>query len=772
MPKLDALDKATGRAIYGHDLTLPGMLHGKILWSEHPFARILSVDTRRAARLPGVKAVLTGADNPGGRFGYGKDNVPLKQDVVRWYGDAVAAVAAIDEDTASEALSLIEVEYEPLPPVFDPEAALQPEAPLIHDWRDSNLFNRFVYSHGDEPVEAALDRADVVVEDEFELPYVTHACMEPSFAMAAFDLQGRLTLYSTTQIPFLLQKDLTEALGIPGRDIRIVQTAIGGAFGRGLDIYPFEPVSAMLAKASGRPVRIAFNRFEEFFATPVRQPMKTTIRTGVSRDGSLLVRDVEGILDCGAYVSWGVVTPVVMMETVASLYRLPHARFAVDVVYTNNAVTGAMRGFGNPQSTFFVEVGMDRAAEAIGMDPLEFRLKNVNRPFEETPQGLKITSCGLRECLIEIGEAIDWSKRERPQEEGGRLSSAPSSVGDAPGVQATLRRGIGVASTLNVGGGARIYRSDGCGATVKVDDFGRVTLVTGATEIGQGSDVVLAQVVAEVLGVDVRDVDVVNDDTNIKLWDVGTHASRTTFIAGKAAWLAAQDAKSQILAYAAALLDVPVDKLEMKERAVVVKDAPDKSLSLDRVVRKMHFRQGGEVVLGQGWYDPDTRLVDKDTYKGNISAAYGFGAHAAEVEVDVETGQVRVLRIVAAHDVGRAINPMYVEGQVEGGIHMGLGYALLEEIQMEEGRILNPNFHDYRLATSMDMPEIETIIVETEDPEGPFGAKGVGEMGGNPVAAAIANAIYNAVGVRINSLPITAEKVLRALDALEQADSR
>ena len=317
---------------------------------------------------------------------------------------------------------------------------------------------------------------------------------------------------------------------------------------------------------------------------------------------------------------------------------------------------------------------------------------------------------------------------------------------------------------MNVGGGARIYRSDGCGATVKVDDFGRVTLVSGSTEIGQGSETALAQITAEALGVRVEDITVLNSDTSVKPWDVGTHASRTTFIAGNAAWIAANDAKRQILDAASKILNVPPDALESRDRVIRIKgDALGKTIAFDKVVRAMHYREGGAVVIGTGWYDPPTKLVDKDTYKGNISAAYGFGAQAAEVEVDTETGQVRVLKIVAAHDVGRAINPMYVEGQIEGGIQMGVGYALTEELQVRDGRVLNPSLLDYRLPTALDMPQIESVIVETGDPEGPFGAKGVGEMGGTPTAAAIANAIYNAVGVRLNQLPMTGERVLQAI---------
>jgi 4-hydroxybenzoyl-CoA reductase alpha subunit len=744
IPKLDALDKVTGRTIYGHDLRLPGMLYGKILYSEQAHARIVRLDTSRAERLTGVKAVITAADNPPRKFGFARDNTPLKGDRVRCYADAVAAVAAIDPDTADDAVSLIEVEYEPLPAVFDPLEALAEGAPLIHEDRGSNHFTHYQYVHGD--VEHARAEADAIVTDSFELSYMSHAAMEPSFALASFDPRGRLTLHSTTQIPFLLQRDLAEVLGMKGRDVRVIQTAIGGAFGRGLDIYPFEPIAALLARASGRPVRVAFDRAEEFRAAPLRQPMQATMHAGARRDGSLLFRDVTALLDGGAYISWGVLSPVVMMLTFASLYRLPHARFAADVAYTNNPTTGAMRGFGNPQITFLIETTMDRLAEELGMDPLEFRLLNANRPNEMTPQEVQITSCGLRQCFMEAGETIGWERRKEKAPERGRVV-----------------RGIGVAATLNVGGGARIYRSDGCGAMVMVDDFGSVTLVTGATEIGQGSDVVQAQIVAEVLGISPADVTVVNDDTAVRPWDVGVHASRTTFIAGNAARLAALDARRQILETAAAMLETDPERLVTESGRIHVEGMPEQGISLEKVVRHRHFRTGGQVVIGQGWYDPPTQLVDKDTYKGNISAAYGFGAQAVEVEVDLETGQVRPLRIVAAHDIGRAINPMAVEGQIEGGIHMGLGYALTEEVLVKEGRVGNPNFMDYRLHTAADMPQIETIIVETDDPEGPFGAKGVGEMGANAIAAAVANAVYDAVGVRITSLPITGEKVLRAL---------
>ena len=768
IPKLDASLKVSGQALYGHDVRLPGMLHGKILYSTQPHARVRAVDTSRAARLPGVKCVLTAADNPGTRFGYGKDNTPFKGELVRSLRDEVAGVVAIDEDVAEEALELIRVDYDPLPPMFTAQQALAEGAPLLHPERGTNLFQTFNYEHGD----LARGEADseVVVEDRFRLPYVSHACMETSVILANFEPGGRLTLWSTTQIPFLLQRDLAEALDMDGRDIRIIQTAIGGAFGRGLDIYPFEPIAALMARKAGAPVRLSFSRREEFQATPVRQPAEVYHRAGADRHGRLTFREVRAMLDIGAYVSWGTVTPLVFIETTASLYQVPHVRFQADCVYTNNPITGAVRGYGNPQSTFYVETGMDRLAEALGMDPVEFRLRNVNQPNTVTPQGLVITSCGLKECLEAVAAAADRGSGTAAQEAEAELGWA-GAVGSARGRDSARRRGIGFAATLNVGGGARIYRSDGCGALVKVDDFGHVSLVTGSTEIGQGSETALAQIVAETLGVDIAAVSVENSDTDVKPWDVGVHASRTTFIAGNAAYLAALQARAKIFETAAELLQADPGQLEARGGQVWVRHEPSRAMPLDQVVRRRHLREGGQVVLGEGWYDPPTKLVDKVSYKGNISAAYGFGAQLAEVEVDVETGVVRVLRLVCANDVGRAINPMAVEGQIEGGAQMGLGYALTEELLVEHGRVLNPDFLDYRLFTAADMPRIQTIVIETQDPGGPFGAKGVGEMGGTPTAAAIANAIYDAVGVRLAEVPMTPERVLAALDALESRNS-
>ncbi len=756
VPKLDAIDKVTGRAVYGHDMKLPRMLYGKILRSERAHARILNIDTSRARKLPGVKAVITGYDIPDIRVGFARDNPILKTGKVRSFRDEIAAVAAVDEDTAQEALELIQVEYEDLPAVFDPEEAVQPGAPLIHEGVERNILAMMTqsYFHGD--VERGFAESDVVIEDRFTLPRVAHCCMGTSFCLASFDNAGNLTVWNSSQMPFMSQRELSTALKIPPEKIRVIKATIGGGFGSKLDTYPFEPICVLLAQMTGRPVRITFTREEEFIASPTRQSVICDIKSGAKKDGTLMARQARMILDNGAYTSWGATTPLVMMMTISSLYRVPHVKYDVLVVYTNNLYAGAMRGYGNPQATFVVESHMDMLAHELGMDPLEFRLKNANQPGDVTGQGVKITTCGFSECLQKAAQSIGWwEKRGKhpPPCEGGPGGSV---------------RGVGIAGQLHVGGGARIYPSDGCGTTIKVDDYGKVTVITGSSDMGQGSETIIAQIVAEEMGVPVENITVINTDTAITPWDVGAHASRTTFIAGNSARLAAAEAKRQILEAAAQAYGQKVENLDLRQGQIFVKGEPEEGIPYAKAIRAGHFRPDGSVILARGWYEPPTEKQDKG-FRGNISATYGFAAQAAEVEVDTETGAVKVLKIAAAHDVGRAINPMTVEGQIEGGVSMGLGYGLYEELVLEKGRLLNPNFADYALPTALDMPPIDTIIVETVDPEGPFGAKGMAEPANNPTAPAIANAVYDAVGVRIKDLPITAEKVLKALKEKRRA---
>jgi CO/xanthine dehydrogenase Mo-binding subunit len=741
IPRIDAEEKVSGRSIYINDLKLPGMLHGKILYSRYPHAKILEIDTSKAKKLKGVKAVLTGRNIPPIRFGFFQDNTPLKGEKVLCRRDEIAAVAAVEPEVAEEALDLIEVDYEPLPAVFNPESALAPGAPLLYEERGTNLISLPTTGLDCGNVEEGRRGSRWVAEGRFEVTWVTHCCLGTSGCIAAFDGKENLLVYTNTQIPSYAQKYFRDALatiGLLNKKVRIIQTTIGGAFGSKLETHAHEYIAILLAHESGRPVKILFSREEEFMATSPRQPASIYIAQGCDNEGRLTFRDIRMLMDAGARGAGALWAPTVMMMTTSSLYRVPNVRFRADFVHTNNTYCQAMRGYGNPQVTFAVESQMDMLAEEAGIHPVEFRLINANQPGETTPQNLKITTCGLKQCIEKVSEALDW---EKMREQG---------------------RGVGMASLIHVGGGARIYRSDGCGTIIKMDDYGRVDVFTGATDMGQGSETVLAQIVAEELGLSLEDVNIVNKDTNLSPWDVGAHASRTTFIAGNSALLAAKRLKSQILEVASEFLQEDIRLLELGQRRVFSKKDSEKKIDLVKLLRSTHFSTQGRVFMAEAFYDPPNQLYDREN-KGNISATYAFGSHGVEVEVDKETGQVKILKYVAAHDVGSAINPLLLEGQIYGGVVMGAGYALTERLISEGGEIKNPNFHEYKILTPKDSFPIETILIETEDPEGPFNAKGVGEPGVVPSAPAIANAIYDAVGVRIKDLPITPEKVLAAL---------
>jgi len=742
VPKRDGAEKVTGRTRYLHDLVLPRLAHGKILRARYPHARIVRIDTSRARALPGVLAVLTGDDVEPQPFGFAKDQVALKRRKVRCIRDEVAAVAAETPEIAEGALALIDVEYEELAAVFDPRAALEPGAPLVHEELGTNAHHlQYQFTRGD--VDRAFAEAAAVVEDTYTLNFVTPACLGTMVAIADWDAADRLTMWTTTQVPFLYQRDLAAALGITGDRVRVLQPPIGGNFGRGLDLYPIDVIAALLARRVRRPVKIEFDRVEEFIACPTREPCAIRLRTAADRDGRLLARAAHVMIDNGAYTSWGSTTPSVMLSTVAGLYRVPNVRFDTTIVYTNNPYSGSMRGYGNPESTFAVESQMDELAERLGIDPLELRRRNATKPGDVNPQGFVITSFAMLECLDAAAEEIRK---------------------DPPPLRSGWKRCVGYAGMFHVGGGARVYRSDGCGAIVKLDDFGRVTLLTGATEIGQGSDTVLAMIVAETLGVPIERVDVVNSDTSVRPWDVGTHASRTTFVAGNAARLAAEKVKAQLLEMAAAELEEPAARLDVRGGFVFVKGEPQQRLPYAEVARAGHFRHHGRVLVAEAFYDPPTAMLDKD-FQGNISAAYTCAVQAALLDVDPETGTVEVRRVASAHDVGRALNPGAAEGQVHGGIHMGLGYALTEHLVVAEGQVLTQSFMDYAVLKADAMPEIVVRLIETVDQEGPFGAKGLGESGVIPVAAAVANAIKNAIGIRFTELPITPARVRAALAA-------
>lgn len=751
--KVDASEKVVGRSVYINDLKLPGMLHGRILYSERVSARIVAVDTAEAEAVPGVRAVVTGGNTPEIRFGFLKDNPVLKRDRVRQYRDEIAAVAATSPEIAAAALAKIRVTYEDLPAVFDPQEALAAGAPLVHATdprgkpaKDNRLRLPWKLEAGD--VEQAEAESAFVAEGEYEMGWVTHCCMGTSGCIAAFDTHGDLTVYGNTQIPSLAKTDYQEALkamGLEGR-VRVVNATIGGGFGSKLDTYAHEYIAILLAERTGRPVKILFDREQEFTATSPRQPMKVRVRQGCDAQGRLTFRDLSLLLDNGAYTSWGATTPTVAMMPASSLYRVPNIRYQAVCAYTNNTYAQAMRGYGTPQVTFAIEANLDELAEKAGLDPLEVRRRNAHEAGETSPQGFHFRTCGHRECLDTVAERLQWgAKRNRSPATGTKV------------------RGVGMASLLHVGGGAKIYKSDGCGTIIKMDDQGRVDVYSGSMEIGQGLDTVLRQIVSETLGIPTSMVNLVVGDTDVCPWDVGVHASRSTFVAGNSALGAARSIRDQVLSFAEEVLEAPREILALEDRMVVCREDASKNMPLDKLLRKAHFAASGNTMfMATQFFEPATQLLSGD-FKGDFSASYAWGCHGVEVEVDTGTGQVEIVNYVAAHDVGRAINPMLLKGQVYGAVLMGLGYALTEEMIYREGRLLNPNFRDYKILTTMDAVPVDVALVETDDPAGPFGAKGIGEPGLVPTAPAIANAIYDAVGIRIRELPMKPEVVLRAL---------
>jgi len=785
----DGHDKAAGRAMYIHDLVRPGMLYGKIKFSDHAHARIRSIDTSRAERLPGVRAVVTAANTPAIRIGFLRDNPVLKGDKVRQFRDEVAAVAAIDPDIARAAVDLIDVEYEPLPGVFSPAAALADGAPLVHEHdpdgtpRTTNALSlRFHHESGD--LDAGRRAAKHIVEGVYSTPLIQQSCMGTAGCIAELDASGNLTMRAKTQIPFLAQRDFTRALaslGLRDRNVRVIVPTLGGGFGTGLDTHHYEYIAILLAWRTGKPVKIVYDRREEFAYLSPRQSSETRVVQGCDAEGRLTFRHIEVVQDNGAYAAWGATYPSVMLLPATSLYRVPNVHFDAQLVYTNNPYCQAMRGYGNPEVTFPIESSLDDLAEAAGIDALDIRLRNCNEPGELTPMGLQVTTCGLRECLEETGARLQWKETR--------------------GQQRNLRRGVGLASLIHVGGGGKIYRSDGSGIILKLDDFGAVNVSYGGVEMGQGLHAALRQAVADAVGVTPVHVVINETDTSTCPWDVGTHASRGAFMACNAALLAAEKLRAQLFTWAEQVFpeevarniarrrkkdpalepperdvaeDVRDGKLDLRDGWFFLRDMPDDPLlrvEFGRFLRAVHFRDRGTVFSADAFYEPPTDLPDWEKGMGNMSANYAYGTQGAEVEVDEETGDVRILRMVAAHDVGRVLHPTALRGQILGALAQGLGYALYEEVRTEQGRVQNPGFTDYKIPTAgeMDFP-IETVFVETDEPSGPFGAKGVGEPGLVPTAPAIANAIYDAVGVRISHLPITPERVHAALREKRRAE--
>ncbi len=745
-PKLDARIKASGEAVYGHDIILPNMLYGAILRTRHPVAEIESIDTSKAKRLHGVACVITADDVDTNNISHLRDHPILKKGEVNCIRDEIAAVAAATKEIAQEAISLIEVKYRVKEGIFDPFEALKEDAPQINQFssneENKNIAQSFHYEHGN--LQEQKDRSVCIVQRRYTMPRVTHCCMGTCAITADYSkTERRLTLYSSTQMPFLHQRDIAQALKMEPSNIRIIQPVIGGAFGSKLDMYPYEPICALLSMKTGQPVQIVYSREEEFLASPTRQPMVMDVTTGADRSGKFTFREVKIIKDNGAYTSWGATTPFVMMQAFSSLYQVPACLFDSYAVYTNNVYAGSFRGYGNPQATFAVELNIDLMAEELGMDKAEMRLINANYEGETTGQGLEFKTCGHKDALKTVIDKSGYNRRK------------------SNGNSGRYRRGIGLASMLHVGGGAKIYRSDGCGTTVKFDSFGYLTIITGSSEIGQGSETILGMIASEELGIDMGKIRIINTDTDIKPWDVGVHASRTSFVAGNSLLGAINKLKNKISPKAANFLKTDVEDLEY-ENGLITSRKTGESIKIDKVIREMHFRAPNELCIESYYYEPGSKFQDKE-FKGDVSAAYAFASQAIEVEVDTYTGKVKVLDVHVAQDVGKVLNPLGLTGQIEGGVVMGMGYALTEELIMEKGQVLSLSFHDYKLPTACDIPEIHFYPIETNDQAGPYGAKGVGEAPLIPTAPAIANAVSDAIGVRIDGLPITPEKVLKAL---------
>jgi 4-hydroxybenzoyl-CoA reductase alpha subunit len=747
LPRVDAEVKATGEGKYVSDIQLPGMLYGKILRSPYAHAKILNIDTSRAERLYGVRVVVTAKDTLGKKFcihPHLANNLLLQDEKVRYIGDQVAAVAAIDEDIAEEALDLIEVEYEELPAVFDPEEAMKPGAPQVHK-EANNIVLHTRREFGD--AERGFSECDVIVEGRFTSPGVAHCCMEPRGCVAFFEFNGKLTVWSTTQAPHPLRQDLADVLGLPISKVRVMRAHVGGGFGARFPMDAIDGIASVLSMRSRKPVRVINTRDEEFISSRIRYPMVIELKTGAKKNGRLWARQTRVVTDNGAYNNHGISVTGNATARLSQLYAVPNIKFESFVVYTNNIYGGAFRGYGNPQMTFAMETQVDEIAERLGMDAAGLRLFNANRPNSGTVSGCKITSCGLPDCIEEVVEHSGW-KEKRGKGRG-------------------KHRGVGMALMIHGGAGIKAYWGKDCNmsaAIVKINRDGTVDLYTGTGEIGQGSDTAMVQIAAEELGVSLRDINIVSGDTDTTPPCCGAWGSRQTFTAGNAVRYGAADAKQQLLRVAADLLEARVEDLEARNGRISVKGSPERWVSIAEASNESYANRGTPVI-GRGVNDdPWSDVIDPKSYYGNYNSAYAFAAQVAEVEVDTETGIVRVVKLTCAHDVGRTINPSLARGQVVGGVlSMGVGYALLENLIRENGVVLNGSFQDYKIPTALDVGEVECIFVESRDVNGPFGAKGIGEPTMIPTAPAISNAIYDAIGVRVRELPITPEKILNAL---------
>jgi CO/xanthine dehydrogenase Mo-binding subunit/aerobic-type carbon monoxide dehydrogenase small subunit (CoxS/CutS family) len=744
----DALEHVQGASIFGADVFRPNMVYGKVLRSAYAHARIREIDTHEAEALEGVLAVVTGREVPVGYYGVDiKDQLVLARDKVRYRGEAVAAVAAVSEEIAAQALERIEVDYEPLEPVFDAEAAMAPDAPLIHERLSEYACGFRTETHGNVctvarvkmgDVDKGFAEADIVLEDSFSTQIQHQASLETHAAVAEMEASGRITVWSTTQKPFAMRRYLHQSLQIPMTRLRVVATRIGGGFGGKLELN-VEPYAVLLAQKCGRPVKIVYSRTEEFACTNPRHSAAFRVKSGVKKDGTLVARKVRLVYDTGAYSGNGPTTVTLSAQLWGGLYRVPNFHLEGYCVYTNKMNCGSMRGPSGPQTTFALESHTDNLAYRLGMDPLDFRLKNLLEPGEKTAVGQTLVDVDFKKVVCKAAETIGW--RTLPREKN-------------------VGRGMACMFWLSGGWATSV--------TVRVNEDGTVGIITGAVDMGTGYLYTgVPQLVAEELGLRAEEVHLTSGDTDTTVYDHGIGGSRGVFTIGRAAQMAAVKVKEELFHEAAARLDVDPAQLQIKGGRIYLRTDPAVGLSFAEISFARHMQSGGPLACSAN-YLPEMDPIEESRVEGlSFSAFKGntLACHAAVVEVDPDTGLVTVRRYVAAHDVGRAINPRAAEGQVEGGVSMGLGFALSESVKLgAEGQVLNPNFADYKIPTILDVPETEAILVEVPAAYGPHGAKGLGEPTMGPPAAVVANAIYDALGVRLYRTPMTPEEVWRAIE--------
>ena len=745
--KVDGLSKCAGVTRFADDIVLPRMLFCKLHRAHVPHARIVRVDTSKARKMKGVLAVLTGRDLPipFGILPVSQDEHALCLDKVRFVGDPVAAVAALDEDIAFEAMNAIEVEYEPLPPILSIEDAIRTSSPRIHDYGDEgNVHKKVALEFGD--VERALRESEEIFEDTFYYEGSTHLPMEQHAAVGMVDPDGKLTVWSSTQTPHYVHRALAKVLGMPPAHVRVIACPNGGGFGGKSDPFNHEIVVARLALLTGRPVKITLTREEVFYCHRGRHPVLMRVKTGVAKDGAIKGMHFKSYLDGGGYGSYGVASTYYTGALQTVTYTVENYRFDGLRCFTNKPPCGPKRGHGTPQPRFALEVHLDKIAEKLAIDPAELRLRHLVPPGSLTANYLRVGSIGLASCIEAVVRGSDWKRKF------GRLPRG---------------KGIGLAcSSYLCGAGLPIYWNNmpHTGVQLRLDRGGGVAVFCGEIDIGQGSDTVLAQVVAEVLGIDPYDIRIVFGDTDLTPVDLGSYSSRVTLMMGNAAVQAAERARDLLARAAADKLGVPVERLAFADRRVFDVEDPGRGLSFSETVVLAESKSGTIGTVGS--YTPP---ASAGKYKGagvGPSPAYSYSAAVVELDVDPVTGWIRVERVHLAHDVGQCINPVLVVGQIEGSVYMGLGEALMEEQVFRANRHgvhKAPSLLEYKSPTTMEMPEVVSYIIEDKDPNGPFGAKEVGQGPLLPIAPAVVNAVHSAVGVRIDEIPVTPEKVLKAL---------